>query len=189
MKTYMIILTSLALMWSSCKKEDSPEVKTVDFKHDTYTQGASPSFQLGLEKNEIAASAFGPLVNPFTIESVSFMFGGSNESRDITLHIYKDNGTANPGATVFSKTYTITGSSSMQSLNLSTDNIRFDKGSFRVGIQATAAGAPAIATDEGSIYISNKNWIKVNAFGTWKESSTLSVSGNWIIRASVKEEI
>lgn len=189
MKRHLLILLIVPFVLMGCNKEENPETKTRDFKNDNYTAGGSAKYQLGFEKNEIAASTFGPLVNPFTVQNVSFLFGGNTESRDIILHIYEDNGTSTPGATVYSKTYTVVGSDQLQSLDLSAENIRFEKGSFRVGIQMTQAGAPSLATDDVGSVATNKNWVKVNAFGTWKANVTMSINGNWIIRSSVKEEI
>ncbi len=189
MKRYLLLILIACFFFTNCKKEDSASTKDTTFQNDTYSSGDLPSFQLGFDKDEIAGATFGPLVNPYTIESVSLLFGGSSETRDIKLLIYEDNGTSNPGMTVFSKTYTLQGSIDMQSINLSSENIRFENGSFRVGIQMTKAGAPSVAVDDGSDTKQNRNWIKVNDLGTWKANSTLSVNGNWIIRAAVKEEV
>ena len=188
MKTSYLIL-SLFIVLMACNKEETPNTKSADFSHDTYTAGGTANYQAGFEKDEIAASSFGPLVNPFTVESVSLLFGGSTETRNVIVNIYNDNGTANPGSKVFSKTFSLVGSDNLQTIDLSGEDIRFEKGSFRVGIQMTKAGVPSIATDDNSDYKANKNWVKVNTLGTWKATTTLSISGNWILRASVKEEV
>ena len=54
-------------------------------------------------------------------------------------------------------------------------------GPFRVGLEFTHAGLPSVARDDDGI-VPDRNFIDESTLG-WVESSTLGLTGDWIIRA------
>lgn len=61
-------------------------------------------------------------------------------------------------------------------------------GSIRVSIVMTASGYPFIARDDDGTISETHNWIK-ETNGIWSTSKSFGLTGDWIIRASVEENI
>jgi hypothetical protein len=190
-----LLLLSVIILFSACKKDDDKAVQTetVELQLDKFMDGGNKTFVGNLKTNEEAAVTLGPVSNTFQVTYVNFYFGGTGNtpvSKDVTLKIYKDNGSANPGALIFSGPYTMISSlTTLHNLDLRSENIKVSGGgSIRVAIEFEHDGFPSIAQDDGNDYDPLKNWIK-DTNGAWASSDGLGLNGNYIIRATVEEEI
>lgn len=191
---YIPLFLLLILSIGSCKKKDdtTPQTRTrtVNLKLDGFETGEPVGFQAGFIAGETAEVTLGPVNNTFQITHVQFLFGGSGSNpvtRDIVLRINKDIGVGTPGAFIFSKTYSIAASDNLlQQIDLSDENIIVNGGgSIRIAIEMTAGGLPSVAVDKDGTIASASNWIKTAS--TWFSSSSLGLTGDFIIRAKVQE--
>jgi hypothetical protein len=123
---------------------------------------------------------------------VQFIFGGKGAtptSRDIVLKIYKDIGVGTPGTLLFTGNYSIAASdNTMQQIDLRDSKIMVNGGgSIRVAIEMTAAGLPSVAVDKDGTVSGTLNWIKTG--GSWVTSTSLGLTGDFIIRATVEKNM
>ena len=190
-KLLAFLLLLIVLFYSSCKKDDKQQTQTVNLQIDGYTDGASLGFQGGFIAGEEGAVTLGPVNNTFQVTHVKFLFGGGGISvnRDIILKIYKDIGAADPGSLLFTSSFKIASSDNvMQDIDLRDENIVLAQGgSIRVSIEMTASGYPSIARDGDGTISETRNWIKTA--GNWSTSKSFGLTGDWIIRATVEENI
>ncbi|MFO0551431.1 MAG: dickkopf-related protein [Polyangiaceae bacterium] len=161
----------------------------VELKNDGFVDMGSAGFQQGFVIGEMGASRFSPPQAGVQLLSIQLLFGGGAEGvmRDVTLHIYDDSaGTDDPGAELFSADYQLSASDmALQEIDLSADNVIVPS-QFRVAIEFQHAGAPSIARDDDGTITSSKNFIMAQGIG-WVKSSTLGLTGDWVIRAYVED--
>jgi hypothetical protein len=158
--------------------------KEVELSNDSFTFGDTPAFQAGLDSGDVCAARFDlPSSAPHRLTRVRFLFGGAITQQTITLRIWDDIGTNAPGTQLFFDDLVVTGSSSAwQEISLDHQNILISD-DFRVGLEFQHAGAPSVARDDDGV-IAEDNFLLTG--GTWYQSSTLAIVGDWIIRASVE---
>ena len=161
----------------------------ITLQNDGYSSGQNAVFQGGFVSGEIGAvrlSPPGPF--PMQIKQVLFLFGGATGQIQILLRIYDDSdGTLNPGNELFSNTYLVTASNTaMQSIDLTTENLIIN-GDIRVGIEMVDGGFPSIARDDDGGITSGVNFIWSTP--SWVTAETFGVTGDWIIRAVVTDEL
>src|SRR5262249_21210973 len=145
------------------------------------------AFQGGFAVGEQGASRFTlPGSGAYRLTGVRFLFGGDSSQVTITLHIYDDSAsTDTPGSELFTQDYLVTGNNSaMQMIDLSGNSVSVS-GPFRVGIEFTQAVPPSIARDTDGTIADAKNFIFAIP-GGWVRSSSLGLSGDWILRAIVE---
>jgi hypothetical protein len=157
-----------------------------ELANDSFVDGGNAAFQGGFITGEQAASRFVlPASGSFRVTGVKFLFGGAATTQTITLHIYTDTaGTDAPGSEIFTMDYMVTGNDAVFYLaDLSQDGVTVS-GTFRVGIQFQHDGLPSVARDTDGTIAADKNFIFTS--GSWTRSSTLGVTGDWILRAIVQ---
>lgn len=195
MMTRIVVLYALLFpfIFGACKKkDDKPQTQTVNLQLDNYTSGSDKAFQAGFVTGESAEVTLGPINNTFQVTSVQFLFGGKGStpfSRDVVLKIYKDIGVGTPGALLHSATYAIAASDDvLQQINLTDQNIVVNGGgSIRVALEMTAGGLPSVAVDKDGTISATGNWIKTGA--SWVTAASMGLTGDFIIRATVVENI
>jgi hypothetical protein len=156
---------------------------------DGYTSGQNASFQAGFVAGEIGAVRLtppGPF--PMKLKEVLFLFGGASGQVQLVLRIYDDSaGTTNPGTQLYSNTYLVDASNTaLQSIDLNAENIAVN-GAVRVGIEMAQEGLPSIARDNDGDIHGNLNFIW--GVSGWVESQTYGLTGDWVIRAVVSDQI
>ncbi len=175
----MIIGCALFLASSTSARAD------VELKNDGFVSGAQATFQTGFATGEAGAVRFvAPSANRRLVK-LQLLFGGATTMQDLTIKVFDDTaGTDAPGAELFMSDFTLTGAdNAMQELDLTSGNI-FVPQQFRVAIYFNHNGAPAIANDADGNIAADKNYI---FSGTWKRSSALGLTGDWVIRAFVSD--
>jgi hypothetical protein len=200
-KLILIPILLLFIMTNSCKEEegdDKPDVvqqtQTVQLQLDAHTDGGSSSFVETKIAGEEIAVTLGPVDSTFQVTHVKFFFGGTGltiVNRDVILKVYKENGSANPGDLLYSGNYTIASSDElMTELDLRDEGINVSGGgSIRVSFELKdTMGFPSFMEEYSGTYFNTKNWIK-EANGTWKSNDGFGLDGNWVIRATVQEDI
>jgi hypothetical protein len=193
MKNTLVFLSFFLFVFTSCKKEDPTQQRqTVNLQLDGFNTGETKAFQAGFVSGETAEVTLGPVTYSFQVTYVQFLFGGNGSTavtRDVVLKIYKDIGVGNPGTLLFSSTYSIAASDIiMQQIDLRDNQIMVNGGgSIRVAIEMTDSGLPSVAADQDGTISNSANWIKTG--GSWVSSSSLGLSGDFIIRATVEENI
>lgn len=153
--------------------------------NDGWVDGQVAAFQTGFEIGEIAAARFVPIGPcPCTLDQIRLLFGGSGGTESVILRVWDDAAlTEAPGAELYSDTIQLTGSDAfMQELDLTVAGITVN-GPFRVGLEFQHAGLPSVARDQDGITV-DRNFID-EAGGGWVESSTVGLTGDWILRAVV----
>lgn len=162
----------------------------IHLQNDSFVEdGGEVGWQGGFKTGEEGASRLGPVNEPFTIDSVQFLYGGLEPASDsVTLIIYEDTGAADPGQTLHNAAYELTPSNSaLQTVDLSASNLLMPSGgSIRVSLQFSHESYPCIARDVGGIE-SGRNWINDQTYG-WIDSELAGLEGDWIIRATVITE-
>ncbi len=179
MKTSSVV-TALFVTLAACESATGPTMSTL--QNDGYVSGAV-SFQSAFNAGEAGAVVLGPQSSAFTVRKIDFLFGGADTAEVITLTIYADAGTDNPGTVLYSHDYTLTPSNAaFQQIDLTTQNISVDAGQkIRVAVFLQHANLPSIAIDGNGIstgrnYIYSAGWIK---------AETAGITGDWIIRAEI----
>lgn len=178
----MALVTVIALTQSTFAVEET-------LQNDGFTDVAPVTFQAGFIAGEIAAARFVPQIAcPCVVTKVSLLFGGDTGTRDMGLSVWEDAaGLDSPGFLLFTGDVVLTGSNSLlQEIDLSLTPIPVN-GPFRIGLEFNHAGAPTVATDlDGTIDVA-ANFIlaDLGGFFFWFRSSTLGVSGDFIIRATI----
>jgi hypothetical protein len=153
--------------------------------NDGWVDGQPVGFQAGFQPGEIAAARFvpgGPC--PCTLDQLRLLFGGAPDSESVILHVWDDSAlTDAPGAELYSSTLQLTGSDDfLQELDLTVAGITVT-GPFRVGLEFQHTGLPSVARDGDGI-TPGRNFVLADGVG-WVESSTLGVTGDWVLRAVV----
>jgi hypothetical protein len=194
MKTALSLLILLPLLWlAACKKTDTKHThtETVNLQIDGYTPSSGLAFQGGFISGEGAEVTLGPVSSAYQITTVQLFFGGMGmvpSTRDIVVKIYKDTGANTPGASLYTGTHSLRASDDvLQSIDLRSNNIvAAAGGKVRIAIEMTAAGLPSIAIDKDGTLTANANWIKTG--GNWLSAASQSISGDFIIRATVEKK-
>ncbi len=162
---------------------DKPTTVQV-LQHDSFIPGQNAGFQAGFVANEIAAVRFTPpgLVH---LEAVRFLFGGASGLTSIRLHVWDDAAeTDDPGTELLAQDYLIDASDvALQEIDLGSQGLQLT-GPFRVGVELLAAGLPSVARDDDGNIDSAVNFILGQSIG-WVKSSTVGLTGDWILRAIV----
>ena len=154
-------------------------------QNDGFVDGASVGFQQGFAAGEQGAVTLGPVADSFQLNNVQLLFGPSGGAQTVTLRIFQDTGSPQPGPELFSGDFQLMPApDSTQILDLSGEGLILGPGLFRVSIEFQHTGLPSIARDDDGTNTSGRNWINAQGIG-WIASGTLGVSGDWIIRAEV----
>jgi hypothetical protein len=157
---------------------------TIELKNDGFVDGANVSFMGGFAVGEQGASTLGPVNETFTVSKVRLLFGpGPGNPVTVTLNVFEDIGGSDPGAVLYmGDVQIIPASDAMSEIDLSADNVTLvGGGSIRVAVQFQHGGPPAIARDDDGSIQAGRNWIYT--LGSWFDSQTLALTGDWIIRA------
>jgi len=180
MKTSHAALSALFVAAAACGSSTGPTTSIL--KNDGYASGA-PSFQNGFLTGDAAAVVLGPQSSGFTVKRVLFLFGGADTAETVTLTIYADAGTDNPGAVLSSHDYVVTPSNAaLREIDVTAQNVVVDAGhSIRVALFFHHDALPCIAKDGDGItasrnYIYSAGWLKAESAG---------VTGDFVIRAEV----
>ncbi len=161
---------------------------TLALQNDSFVPGGAVSAQQGFIVGEEAAATLGPIASTGTLDRVQLFLGviGAPAATNVTLKIYQEVGTTDPGPEIFSDTFVLNPSNtSLQDIDLSADNVVVNGGStIRVSIQFDVIpGGVGPAHDVGSV-VPDRSWINADGFG-WTSAASLGVGGNWIVRATV----
>ena len=107
-------------------------------------------------------------------------FGGITKT--VTLTIYQDGDSTNPGSIMYSADYSLTGSSSaFQEIDLISQSIHVAANQkIRVAFTFQHDGAPSVAIDAART--ASRNLIYTSG---WITAETVSLSGDFIIRAEI----
>lgn len=181
----LIIMAIVSSLGCTDTDDGTPVISIL--KNDNHTSGDSVVFIAGFIISEEGAVTLGPVTGDFRVNKVLLLFGGNTDTQNVTLNIYYDTGSTNPGSLIYSADYQITGSndtSTLHEISLLGDNLVVaGGGSIRVSIQFNHNGLPCIARDGGPL-ITGRNWIYSS--GSWVDASTYLVTGNFIIRAEIE---
>lgn len=157
-----------------------------ELRNDGFVDGQSAGFQSGFVAGEAGASRF-TASGPGTLVKVQFLFGGGMDGvkKDLNVHVWNDTAmTDDPGIELYAGTYgSIAADMALQEVDL-TDKMVTVPATFRVGVEMLHDGLPSIARDNDDTINPDANFVLVNGT-TWKKSSDLGVTGDWIIRAFV----
>lgn len=158
----------------------------ITLQNDGFFDGQAVNFQGGFVIGEMAASRFLPPAGTWRINRVELLFGSTNVTETVTLRVYDDAAqTPAPGPQQFFGDYQLTGSATvLHQIDLSASNVLVS-GPFRVALEFQHDGPPSVASDTDGSIQPDRNFIF--AFGSWFESSTLGVTGDWVLRAVVEE--
>ena len=115
------------------------------------------------------------------------LFGGVPGSGvPVTLHIWDDSGAVIPGVGLLSMPLTLTANDlALNTISLAASPVPVSS-PFRVGIEFSNAGAPSVARDHDGT-VPGRNFI-FNGSTTWVDATSKGVTGDWIIRATIKPE-
>ena len=175
-------LASLVLVGVACGSDSTgPTISTL--QNDNFTSG-SPTFVAAFDSGEAAAVRLGPESGAFTIRKVIFLFGGAVTGETVTLTIYNDANTSNPGSVLYSNAYVLTPSdAAFQEIDLTAQNIHVGAGQMvRVALAFNHVGLPNVAKD-GAI-TNTRNWMFLNP-GGWTAAETVGIDGDFIIRLEI----
>lgn len=160
--------------------------------NDGFTSGSAANFQAGFVTGEIAAARFVPQITcPCLVNSLTLLFGGSTDTRQMGLRIWEDSsGADTPGSLLYTGTVSLTGSSAaFQQIDLSLSPVTVN-GPFRVGLEFGHSGLPSIATDADGTINAGANFILANVGVLfWFRSALLGVDGDSIMRASIDNNV
>lgn len=142
--------------------------------------GGSVGFQDGLVAGDIVAARLPYLDGDLIGIGVYFSGGDPSQEHAVTLKIWHDVGTHEPGAELYSGAHAIWAQDEVQYISLPA-GIAVPS-SFRVGIVLHADAPPSVAHDLDGTITGDYNFI-YNAADGWHRSAEDGVTGDWIIRA------
>ena len=152
---------------------------------DGFVPGDAAVFQEGFSAGEIAATRqITEFACPCYLDSVDLLYGGSTETRTITLKVWADSGGLAPGSQIHSSDLSIAGLPSIQRLDLSSLHLVVPQ-SFRIGILFLDSGLPSIARDDDGTLTADRNFLLLTGPG-WTGSGTMGIAGDWILRGVVR---
>lgn len=159
----------------------------VELKNDGFVSGASASFQTGFVAGEAGASRFVAPEAGRKLLKLQLLFGGASTIQTVTFKVYDDTlGTDIPGGELFTGDLDLMGSdTAMQELDISVSNV-IVPAQFRVAAVFQHAAAPSIASDGDGNIGATKNFLLTTG-GTWRKSSELGLTGDWVIRAFISD--
>ena len=187
-----LIRMALALSIAGAVCVDPVLAQTEELQNDGWSSGQGAAFQGGFAIGEIGAVRLVPSIAcPCQVQKVSLLFGGATSTKTVSIQFWDDPGTSDdPGAPLgLPFDVTLTGADNVLHEVTLGDDV-FVNGPFRVGIEFSHAGLPSIARDADFTIASDRNFICAN-FGPeciWFRSSTLGVSGDWVLRATIVPE-
>jgi hypothetical protein len=158
----------------------------LELKNDGFVSGAQATFQTGFVSGEAGAVRFVAPSAGRQLTKVQLLFGGAATMKPLTIKVFDDSaGTDAPGNEIYMGDIELTGAdNAMQELDLSQANV-FVPAQFRIAFIFQHAGAPSIANDADGTISADRNFI-LDATG-WKKSSSLGLTGDWVIRAFVTD--
>ena len=173
------MIIGCALLVASTARAD------VELKNDGFVSGGQATFQTGFVVGEAGAVRFVAPAAGRQLKKIQLLFGGATTMQNLTIKVFDDTaGQDTPGAELFMSDFALTGAdNAMQELDLTSANLYVPQ-QFRVALYFQHAGAPTIASDGDSTIAADKNYIFA---GTWKRSSALGLTGDWVIRAFVSD--
>lgn len=191
MKPYLVLIAIIPLLFTTaCKKKEDPQPIRTTLQNDGYESGGTAIFLTGFDAGDEGAVTLGPVNQNSDLITIQFMFGGSGnpDTRSVVLKIYNDTLGAIPGSLIYSSNLSITASdTAMQKIDVSAEGIQFEPGKrYRVSIETTGTGYPALARDNDGNINATRNWLKDT--NGWVASGSLGITGDWIIRAVVEHE-
>jgi hypothetical protein len=159
----------------------APVISTL--QNDDFSSG-SPAFQSGFVTGEAAAVRLGPESQAYTIRKLLLLFGGDTATKTVTLTIYADGGSTNPGTVLHSADYSLTGSdAAFREIVLTSLNIHVAANQqVRVAVAFQHSGVPSVALDAART--TGRNLVNVSGSG-WTTAETLGLAGDFIIRAEI----
>ncbi len=165
-------------------------------QNDSFTGTATFTQLAAFAEQEYAAASFiaDPGDYPFRIEKLQALVLAplNGTIAMVSVTVWEEDGTADPGAVVHTSTYGFqveSSSTAINELDLSCENIIIDSGTVRVGIRWEYVGDPiGIAADLDGIQ-SQTNSIYSPDLGGWWWAESLLVSGDWIIRLEIETDI
>ncbi len=155
-------------------------------QNDAFDHKGQVAFQGGFAQGECWASTYVPAACGFQIKNVLVLVGGGdagNVQFDVSVWDVDANG--KPTNKLKSTPVTITGASDvLSSIPLDGLGVPARNGTpFAIAMcQNSHSGPPSIGADTDGI-TAGRNWIFTG--GQWVEASTLGVSGDWIMRATI----
>jgi hypothetical protein len=193
-KHIICFLVCLAFISPGCDKTESQKRETVYLQNDGYVEQGNRAFISAPNTGGEVAVTLGPVSNAFQITFITFLFGGTGQTvvnRNVILKIYKDYGSSNPGALLYTGNYTLSSSNSLlNQIDIRHEDITCpDGGSVRIAFEfVDNAGFPSFAQEFDGLYLPDKNWIK-DSGGVWITDDMTGMHGNWVIRAVVERNI
>jgi hypothetical protein len=168
-------------------------VGDVVLRNDGWEDPAAVAFQEGFAQGECWASVYVPAQEhyPFVVDGVSMFVGGEDMgSAMFGVELWEvDADTNMPTTMVASGTTTFSGANegfdgiTMQALGI--DSPIYASGNFAVAVCLLAhEGFPAVARDADGTIAQDLNWIRIED-GSWIQSATPGVTGDWIMRATI----
>jgi hypothetical protein len=184
------IAWALAVAEAICVEPILAQVE--ELQNDGWSSGQGAAFQGGFATEEIGAVRLVPTIAcPCQVEKVSLLFGGATSTKMVSIQFWDDPGSSNdPGAPIgLPFDVSLTGANDvLHEVTLGDDAVV--NGPFRVGIEFFHDGLPSIARDSDGTITSDRNFVCANlgAECVWFPSSTLGVTGDWVIRATIVPE-
>jgi hypothetical protein len=162
-------------------------------QNDGWEDPAAVAFQEGFVQDECWASVFVPdpaMHYPFVIDGVSMFVGGDDMgSAEFRIELWDVDDQNMPSTMVGQGTTMFSGENSgFDATRLEIIGIEsptYTEGNFVIAVCLLAHdGFPAIARDSDGDIMEDRNLIRL-ADGTWIQSSTAGLTGDWVMRATI----
>ena len=191
---WWFISVAFLILVIACSAPVSAERKIL--QNDSFT-GTAVFTQLAVfGDEEYAAAVFtaDPADYPFRIEKIQALILAPLPGTIalVSVTVWEDSGTLEPGPTLSSSTYGYQVESSdiaLNELNLACEGVVVTEGSIRVGIRWEAVGDTiGIAFDLDGITPA-VNTVYASSLGGWWFAEHLSVTGDWILRLEIETNV
>jgi hypothetical protein len=163
--------------------------------NDDFAEGADAGVQGGFAMDECWGSVYVPDSGeyPFELTAVRMLVGGNSSQEIFSVNFYSQSGTDMNGADLIAgEGAAITGAddafNELTIADLELDLPLIESGNVGVGVCLDAHdGYPAIARDAGGMDHSDRNYIyaDIGTGSKWHKSSTLGLTGDWIMRLCI----
>ncbi|MEM6995359.1 MAG: hypothetical protein AAF721_32925 [Myxococcota bacterium] len=168
-------------------------VETIELRNDGWIKGGAATYMGGFVQGECWAATFVPEAEhyPFVVDATRMLVGGSGRGTELfTIGLWSVDENNQPDAEMGSASVELTGNNDDIDVVLlelaGIESPVFTEGNFAlVGCLEAHDNFPAIAADaDGKVAFEDRSWIRTTD-GTWAQSASLAVGGDWVMRAVI----
>jgi hypothetical protein len=165
--------------------------QVVYLQNDSFTGVGGFTCQTGVDDSEAVGARFtaAPGQYPYTIDRIRIL-GCGDGLNGVTVAIYQDTGTVDPGPLIWQgTTYQFDGSTVFNDLVVSSEATpppTIGSGSVRVVLTAFVILGPIGFGTDTNGFVPGQNFLRTLPGNVWHSADSQGVNGDWIVRLGIR---